>query len=68
MTISDYQVSSVIKTYMKHMKVRIKSSENREEKSIPFPEDRVIISDEAIKKMLYNRIGEQMAEKLKNHE
>jgi hypothetical protein len=62
MTISDYQISSVIKTYMKSMKVRA----GQTEKNLDYVarEDEVNISREGMKKMLYDRIGEQMTEKL----
>jgi len=67
MVISDYQISSVIKTYMKNMKVRAKSIE-RDPAGNGSQEDDVLISQEGIKRMLFGRIGEQMTEKLKKHE
>jgi hypothetical protein len=67
MVISDYQISSVIKTYMKNMKVRAKSVE-KDPTTNNAQEDSVLISEEGIKRMLFNRIGEQMTEKLKKHE
>ena len=63
MTISDYQVSSVIRTYMKSMKAKAGRPEPGLEQHTR--EDEVNISKEAMKKMLYDRIGEQMTEKLK---
>jgi hypothetical protein len=66
MTISDYQISSVIRTYMKSMKVRIGQTENNPDHLTR--EDEVNISREAMKKMLYDRIGEQMTEKLKKYD
>ena len=66
MTISDYQISSVIKTYMKNMKVRMNRPGN--EKEVENREDEVNISREGMKKMLYDRIGEQVTEKLKRHD
>jgi hypothetical protein len=68
MSISDYQVSSVIKTYMKNMKVKAKSVEKEATTGSPAHEDNVMISEEGIKKMLFDRIGEQMTEKLKRYE
>jgi hypothetical protein len=66
MTISDYQVSSVIKTYMRNMKVKMRPVEA----SSPMvsPEDRVLISEEAMKRMLFDRIGEKMTEKLRRYD
>jgi len=66
MTISDYQISSVIRTYMKNMKVRMKQSgDNHDQEN---REDEVNISREGMKKMLYDRIGEQVTEKLKRYD
>jgi hypothetical protein len=66
MTISDYQISSVIRTYMKNMKVRVGQVEKSYEQNPK--EDEVNISREGMKKMLYDRIGEQLTEKLKKYE
>ncbi|HVN96304.1 MAG TPA: hypothetical protein VMT62_07745 [Syntrophorhabdaceae bacterium] len=66
MTISDYQISSVIRTYLKNMKVRVGQVEKNHEGLTR--EDEVNISREGMKKMLYDRIGEQMAEKLKKYD
>jgi hypothetical protein len=66
MAISDYQTGSVIKTYMKNMKVKVK---DREDGLTQEPkDDLVVISQEGMKKILYERIGEQMTEKLKKHD
>jgi hypothetical protein len=65
-TISDYQAGSVIKTYMKNMKVEVKDRENG-----PMQEpkdDMAAISQEGMKKTLYERIGEQMTERLKKYD
>jgi hypothetical protein len=66
MTISDYQISSVIRTYMKSMKVRVSQTEKNPDYFAR--EDEVNISREAMKKMMYDRIGEQMTEKLKKYD
>jgi hypothetical protein len=66
MTISDYQISNVIRTYMKNMKVRVGETEKNHENLTK--DDEVNISREGMKKMLYDRIGEQVAEKLKKYE
>ncbi len=66
MTISDYQISSVIKTYMRNMKSRIghvgRSCQDATR------EDRVAISEEGMKKILFERIGEKMSERLRRHD
>ncbi len=66
MTISDYQISSVIRTYMKNMKVRMNRPGNDQE--IDNREDEVAISKEGMKRMLFERIEEQMTEKLRKYE
>jgi hypothetical protein len=66
MTISDYQISNVIRTYMKNMKVRVGRIEKNYDNGTR--EDEVNISREGMKKMVYDRIGEQMAEKLKKYD
>lgn len=66
MTISDYQISNVIRTYMKNMKVKMGQSEKGCDSLLK--EDEVNISKEAMKKMLYDRIGEQVTEKLKKYD
>ena len=68
MTISDYQISSVIKTYMKNMKVKAKCIEKETVDTGETKEDSVKISEEGMKRMLFNRIGEQMTERLKRNE
>lgn len=66
MTISDYQINSVIKTYMRNMKTRMSPAEKSFQESLP--EDTVTISDEGMKKMLFERIGEKMTERLRRHD
>jgi len=66
MTISDYQISSVIKTYLKHVKVRTKNAEkpNHENQKI---QDTINISDEGMKKLL-ERIETHVTERVKRRE
>lgn len=64
MTISDYQISSVIRTYMKNMKVKVRQIDNDNAAR----DDEVAISKEGIKRMLFERIGEQMTEKIRKYE
>jgi hypothetical protein len=66
MPISNYQVDSVIKIYVKNMKIRVgQTKENPEENDCDYQLD---ISKEGIKKMIYERMGKQMAEKLKKND
>ena len=65
MTISDYQINSVIRTYMKNMKSKTVSLDKL---SSPAVEDNVLLSDEGVKKMLFDRIGEKMTERLRRHD
>jgi hypothetical protein len=66
MTISDYQISSVIRNYVKNMRGKLDAgyiaAEERE------AEDRTAISEEGMKRMVFERIGEKMTERLKKHE
>ena len=66
MTISDYQISNVIRTYMKNMKVRAKQVDKDQENLTR--DDEVAISREGMKRMLFERIGEHTTEKLKKYE
>jgi len=66
MTISDYQINSVVKTYMRNMKSRVGLSGKTH--AGDDPEDRVLISEEAMKRMVFERIGESMTEKLRRHD
>jgi hypothetical protein len=66
MTISDYQISSVIRTYMKNMKSKI-----RPEGAVPgngVSEDSVTISEEGMRRMLFERIEKKATERLRRHE
>ncbi len=66
MTVSDYQINSVIKTYMKNMKSRMGHRDDAGEG--PPEEDNVIISEEGMKRVLFERIGEKMTERLRRHD
>ena len=67
MTISDFQISSVIKTYMRNMKSRAGQVGERAP-SEANPEDKVMISDEGMKRIMFERIGEKMTERLRRHD
>ncbi len=62
MTVSDFQISSVIKTYMKNMKIRMGRLALADDGS--GQEDNVTISDEG-KRVLFDRISEKMTERLR---
>jgi len=66
MTISDYQITSVIKTYLKHVKVKAKNNEkpNNGNQKI---QDTILISEEGIKRLL-ERIEENVAERIRKRE
>jgi hypothetical protein len=64
MAISEYQISSVIQNYLKNMKIKVGEKPS---KTTDNQEDEVNISKGASKKMLYDRIVEQMKDKLRNH-
>ena len=66
MTISSYQVNTVVKTYVKNMKSRAgMAGKTPGDKGV---EDRVLISEEAMKRMVFERIGERMTERLRKHD
>jgi len=66
MTISDYQINSVVKTYMRNMKSRAGLSEKTQ--AGDGAEDRVLIAEEGMKRMVFARIGDSMTEKLRRHD
>jgi len=66
MTISDYQTGSVVKTYMKNLKVKLKE---KEDGLIQKPiDDEVLISQDGMRKVLYDRINEQVVKRSKKHD
>ncbi len=66
MTITDHQINSVIKTYMKSMKIKTACRDKNTDDLMR--KDEMNISREAVKKVIYNRIGERVTEKLKKNE
>lgn len=66
MTISDYQIRTVIRAYMRNMRVRVESA--TDDPTAELPEDRVVISQDAVRKRFFGRIGERVAEKLRGRE
>lgn len=65
MTISDYQINNVIKTYMKNMKSKAVLADKTAGSTA---EDTVLVSNDGVKKMLFERIGEKMSERLRKHD
>jgi hypothetical protein len=65
MTISDYQINSVIRNYLRNMKNKMAQPE-MVSWEVP-PEDRVAISNAGMKRVLFERIGERMTERLRKH-
>jgi hypothetical protein len=65
MTISDYQISSVVRTYMKNMSGKV--GQTGITPGGDGAEDQVLISERAMKRMLFERIGEKMTERLRKH-
>ncbi len=66
MTISDYQITNVIKTYLKHVKVKAKNNEknNHDNKKI---QDTIIISEEGMKRLI-ERIEDNVTERIRKCE
>ncbi|MCX7966249.1 MAG: hypothetical protein N2596_06460 [Syntrophorhabdaceae bacterium] len=67
MTISDLQINSVIKSYTKNMKFKVRQTDKEQTTNNIVHEDRVLISEDG-KKMLLERIGENMADRLRRHD
>jgi len=67
MAISNFQISTVIKSYTMSMKAKAKAAEKEPVNDGIVREDQVMISEEA-KRMLFERIGEQMSERFKGHD
>ncbi len=63
MTVSDYQINSVIKTYMRNMRSRVGRTDKASEGD--GVEDKVLISEQGMKKALFDRIGENMTARLR---
>jgi outer membrane biogenesis lipoprotein LolB len=64
MTVSTSQVSAVIRTYLKNTKNKIEKNSNPTMNAEDV-HDEVTVSDDA-KKILFERIGKRVIEKLKN--
>lgn len=66
MAISDYQIRTVIRTYMKIMKGRIVESETDHDNSLNI-RDETTISRDALKKMMSDRAEKHITDKLKKN-
>ncbi len=66
MNLSDYQIVTVIKTYIRSMRGKVDSSsasgKDRETNDGP------VSSDDGMRKMVFNRIDEIVSEKIKKRE
>jgi hypothetical protein len=66
MTVFDYQINSVIRTYVKNMKDRMSRFDDGD-LSLPDSEH-FHVSDEGMKRVLFQRIEEKMTERLRRHD
>ena len=66
MNLSDYQILNVIKTYIRAVRGRVDSADAAGSDSAP--DDDALPSDEGMKKIVFDRIGEIVTEKLRKHE
>ena len=66
MNLSDYQILSVIKTYIKSMRGKVDSGAETEKDS--HKNDGPSSSDDGMRKMVFNRIDEIVSEKIKKRE
>jgi hypothetical protein len=65
MSLSDYQVDTVIKAYLRNMTIRASSVNDAPD--VDTPEDRVVLSEKAMKKMFFKRIRKNMTQKFQRH-
>ena len=66
MNLSDYQILSVIKTYIKNMRGKVDSDAATGKD--PGTHDGPSSSDDGMRKMVFGRIDEIVSEKIKKHE
>jgi|WetSurMetagenome_2_1015567.scaffolds.fasta_scaffold614671_1 hypothetical protein len=66
MTVSDFQIRTVIRAYLKSM--RLKAESAMDESIEDLPEDMVMLSEEALRRRFFGRIGESVAEKARGRE
>ncbi len=66
MNVSDYQIHAVIKTYIKSMRGKVDLKKAAGE--LPGKGGDDLVADEGMKRMVFDRIGEIVTEKLKRHE
>ena len=63
---SDYQILNVIKTYIRAVRGRVDSADAAGGDGAP--DEDALPSDEGMKKIVFDRIGEIVTEKLRKHE
>jgi hypothetical protein len=66
MSVSDYQMLSVIKTYIRNMRGKVDSADA--EGRDPGASDDSPSPDEGMRKIVFDRIDEIVSEKIKKHE
>lgn len=64
MTISDYQIDSVIRTYTKNMKIRVRQVERSPD--VRPRDDEVHISEDGMRRMLLDRFADPGAEQMRH--
>jgi len=66
MNLSDYQILNVIKTYIKSVRGRVDSADAARDN--PAANEDAPPPDDGMKKIVFDRIGEIVTEKLRKHE
>lgn len=66
MNLSDYQILNVIKTYIKSVRGKVDLADAARDN--PAANEDVPPSDDRMKKIVFDRIGEIVTEKLRKHE
>lgn len=66
MTVSNFQIRTVIRAYVRNMRVRAESAVDDSIEDLP--EDTVALSEQALKNRFFGRIGERVAERARGRE
>lgn len=66
MTVSDFQIRTVIRAYVRNMRLRAENA--MDEPAEDLPEDLVTISEGALRRRFFGRIGERVAKRARGHE
>jgi hypothetical protein len=66
MTVSNFQIRTVIRAYVRNMRARAESAIDESVEDLP--EDTVMLSEQALRRRFFGRIGERVAEKARGRD